>query len=198
MGRYIIFLIFVFISTTSLYSQDKEARSVKYIQELIAQDSLEKARIELVNNLAIYRAEKKYDSLANHIQFVGSFKLNNGDRKLSVKKAEALTEEIRASKDPLAIKIGFKEMGWIYEDVGQTQKAYDLVLEAAPYAKQIKTPESTDYASIYYSLGYYSTQLGKSRTMCFTIRYIIPWEACFGKRPNLIVPNIILRKPSRC
>ena len=40
------------------------------------------------------------------------------------------------------------------------QKSYDLLVEALPYAKQITTPESTDYASVYYSLGYYSTQLG--------------------------------------
>ncbi len=160
MGRYLTFMILVLVSTISSFSQDNQPKSIKYIQELVAQDSLEKARVQLANNLAIYRAEKRYDSLAMHMQFVGSFKLNNGDKKLSVKKAEALTEEIRATQDPIAIKVAFTEMGWVYEDVGQTQKAYDLLQQALPYAKQITKPESTDYASIYYSLGYYSTQLG--------------------------------------
>jgi len=159
-NRNIAFLVLALISIGHVYSQDKEPVSVKYIQTLVAQDSLEKARAELKNNLTIYRAEKRYDSLADLIQFVGSFKLNNGDVKLSVKKAEALTEEIRKTNDPLAIKIGFKEMGWIYEDAGQTQKAYDLLIEAIPHVKRITTPKSTDYASIHYSLGYYTSQLG--------------------------------------
>ena len=51
MGRYITFLILVFMSTISLYSQNKEAKPVKYIQELIAQDSLAKARVQLATNL---------------------------------------------------------------------------------------------------------------------------------------------------
>jgi len=159
-SRNIAFCLFVLISTTVLHSQEEEATTVKYLQELVAQDSLQKARIVLANNLKIYRAEKRYDSLANLMQFVGSFKLNNGDKKLSVKKAEALTEEIRKTGNPLAIKIAFVEMGWVYSDVGQTQKAHDLLLTAIPYVKKITDPKSTELASIYYSMGYYTTQLG--------------------------------------
>ena len=39
-------------------------------------------------------------ALPRILQFVGSIKLNNGDKRLSVKKAEALTDEIRKTKDP--------------------------------------------------------------------------------------------------
>ena len=159
-SRNIACCLFVLISTSFLYAQKKEPATVTYLQGLIAQDSLPKARIVLANTMAVYRAEKKYDSLANLMQFVGSFKLNNGDKKLSVKKAEALTAEIRKTGDPFAIKVAFTEMGWVYEDTGQTQKAYELLLEAVPYGKRITTPKSTDNASIHYSLGYYTTQLG--------------------------------------
>ncbi len=160
-GRNIVFLILLFVSTIYGYSQDKEPVSVKYIQELVAADSLEKARVELKNNLAMYRANKKYDSLATHMQFVGSFKLNKGDKKLSLKKAEALTEEIRKTNNPHAIKIAFTEMVWVYDDLGQSQKGYELLLEAIPYVKRITIPKNTDYASIHYSLGYAITRIGK-------------------------------------
>jgi CHAT domain-containing protein len=159
-NRNIAFLVLALISIGHVYSQDKEPVSVKYIQTLVAQDSLEKARAELKNNLTIYRAEKRYDSLADLIQFVGSFTLNNGDKKLSVKKAEALTEEIRKTNDPHAIKIAFVEMSWIYEDMGENQKSYNIVSEAIPYVKRITTPKNTDHASIHYSLGYSITRIG--------------------------------------
>ena len=84
-----LFFLFTFFLG---FSQEKNT-IVKKIQTLIEQDSLIRARAEVVENIAFYKAEKNYDSLYSYIQFEGSFKLNSGNKNLAVKKAENLTEE---------------------------------------------------------------------------------------------------------
>lgn len=152
---HLLFLLTIFDG----YAQEK-IFTVKEIQTLVEQDSLVKARAVVAKNIAFYRTEKNYDSLSNYIQLEGSFKLNNGDKQLAVKKAEALTAEIKKTNNPHFIKKAFTEMGWVYDDAGQLQKAYELLLSAVPIAATIKDPKNIDAAGIQYSLGYYSTKLG--------------------------------------
>lgn len=141
------------------YSQ-KITSSVKEIQNLIEQDSFVKARSEVAKTIAFYRAEKKYDSLYNYIQFEGSLKLNNGNKKQAVKKAENLIEEIKANASPHFIVEALTELGWIYDDAGKLQEAYDLLETAIPYAKQNNEPQNTDLAGISYRRGYYASKMG--------------------------------------
>ncbi len=114
---------------------------VKEIQTLIEQDSLAKARTEVSKNLTYYRTKKIFDSLYNYIQFEGSFKLNNGDKKLAIKKAEALTQEVKNNASPHFVVEAITEMGWIYDDAGQHHKAYDLLEKAIPFALRNKEPK---------------------------------------------------------
>ncbi len=158
--RFLFAFQFLFIFTIFAGYAQQKITSVKEIQTLIEQDSLAKARKEVSKNLTFYRTEKIFDSLYNYIQFEGSFKLNNGDKKSAVKKAEALTAEIKKTNDPHLIREAFTEMGRVYDDAGQLQKAYALLESGIPYVARIKDPSNTDAASIQYSLGYYSTKLG--------------------------------------
>ncbi|MDC8001700.1 CHAT domain-containing protein [Aequorivita todarodis] len=142
-----------------MYPQEK-VTAVKEIQTLIEQDSLAKARTEVSKNLTYYRTKKIYDSLYNYIQFEGSFKLNNGDKKLAIKKAEALTQEIKNNASPHFIVEAITELGWIYDDAGQHQKAYNLLATAIPIALKNTEPNNTDLAGVEYGQGYYASKLG--------------------------------------
>ena len=134
--------------------------TVKDIQKLIEQDSLIKARKEVAKNIAIYKIEKQYDSLYSYVQFEGSFKLNNGDKSLAIKKAEALTEEIKKTANAHFIVQAITELGWIYDDAGKHQAAYNLMDTAIPFAKQNKEPQNTDLAGVSYRRGYYASKMG--------------------------------------
>ncbi|MBT0606773.1 CHAT domain-containing protein [Aequorivita echinoideorum] len=149
---------FFLLNFSTLFSQN--ISTVKQIQKLIEQDSLAKAKTEVSQNIAYFKKEQKFDSLVKYIQFEGSFKLNNGNKQLAIKKAEGLVSEIKNSGDNLAINEAFKELSWIYDLSGNTQKAYDIVFESLEYAKKINDPQSTALASTYYKLGYLAANLG--------------------------------------
>ncbi|WP_258455161.1 CHAT domain-containing protein [Aequorivita sp. CIP111184] len=127
---------------------------------MIEQDSLAKARTEVSKNLTFYRAEKIYDSLYNYIQFEGSSKLNNGDKKLALKKAEILTQEITSKASPHFVVEAITELGWIYDDAGQQQKAYAILETAIPFAFRNKEKNNTDTAGLEYRRGYYASKMG--------------------------------------
>ena len=153
-----LFILFAFPIFT-LFSQEKIV-TVKEIQTLIEQDSLSKARAVISKNIIGYRTEKMHDSLYKYIQFEGSFKLNNGDKKAAVAKAEKLLNEIKRNASPHFVVEAITEMGWIYDDAGQHQKAYNLVETAIPFALQNKEPQNTDLAGIEYRRGYYASKMG--------------------------------------
>ncbi len=159
-AKIIICAITLFLFGISpIYSQEKP-KSINDIHLLISQDSLEKARSIITTNIDLYKIQKQYDSLVRYIQFEGSFKLNKGNTQVSINKAKKLTDYIAATGDPHFIKQSLTEMGWIYDDAGQTGKAYDLLLEAVEPTSLITEPQNTDAASVQYSLGYYTTKIG--------------------------------------
>ena len=151
--------ISILLGVCSAFSQEKRA-SVKEIQTLIDQDSLKKARLLVAKNVAHYKAEKKYDSLYNYIQFEGSFKLNNGNKQKAIQKAEALTAEIRKKASPHFVVEAITELGWIYDDAGKQKTSYDLLKGAIPYAKKNQEKGNIDLAGIIYRLGYYASKMG--------------------------------------
>ena len=156
--------LFVFLSlflfTVSVGFSQEKIYAVKDIQTLIEQDSLAKAKEEVRKNIALYQNQNLIDSLYNYIQFVGSFKLNSGDKKLAITKAEDLLAEIKKEASPHFIVEAITELGWLYDDVGQHKKAYDLLETAIPFAKQNKEPQNSDLAAVAYRLGYYASLTG--------------------------------------
>lgn len=150
-----LFLFSIFVG----YAQQK-ITSVKEIQSLIEHDSLSIARKEISKNITFYRTEKIFDSLYSYIQFEGSSILNNGDKKLAITKAETLTKEITQNASPHFIVEAITEMGWIYDDAGQHQKAYNLLETAIPFATKNKEPQNTDLAGVEYRRGFYASKMG--------------------------------------
>ncbi|MEM0518051.1 CHAT domain-containing protein [Aequorivita flava] len=127
---------------------------------LIAQDSLEKARAELSKILTRYRTEKKYDSLYKYIQFVGDFKLSNGNNNLAIQKAEALLAEIKTHATPQYIAEAIAEMTWVYDYAGQTQNAYNILFENLSITKKNNAANNKIEANFEYKMGYYAAKMG--------------------------------------
>ena len=153
------FPLLLLLITSAGFSQEEVSR-VKYIQTLIDQGSFAKAKEETHRTIAKFKDQNLTDSLYNYIQFVGSFKLNNGDKKLAITKAEALLSEIKKAASPHYIVEAMTEMGWIYDDAGKHQDAYNLLKLAIPFAENNKQPQNTDLAGVSYRLGYYASKMG--------------------------------------
>ncbi|HAV53871.1 MAG TPA: hypothetical protein DCX41_02925, partial [Aequorivita sp.] len=137
-------LLFLFTFSV-VFSQEKNV-GVKEIQTLIEQDSLAQARGHIAKNINFYKTAKNYDSLYAYIQFEGSFKLNNGNKNLAVKKAENLTKEIKKYANPHFVVEAITELGWIYDDAGKHQEAYNLLKSAIPFAQKNPEPNNIDLA----------------------------------------------------
>ncbi|MDX9908079.1 MAG: CHAT domain-containing protein, partial [Mariniphaga sp.] len=67
---------------------------------------------------------------------------------------------ITATNDPHLIRVALTNLSHIYDYAGQTGKAYELLLGAIEPVSRITSPESTDAASLQYSLGYYKSKIG--------------------------------------
>ena len=152
--------IFCSVGISAIHSQEK-ILSTSDIKILVSQDSLTKANTIVAKNIAFYKNQKQYDSLAEYIQFFGNFKLNNGNVQTAISKAKSLTEYITATKDPRLIKTALTKMGYIYDAAGQTNRAYNLLLQAVEPTSHITEPKNTDAASVQYSLGYYKSKIGE-------------------------------------
>lgn len=154
-----VLLISCLLSISILHSQEKIISS-RDIKTLVSQDSINKASSLIAKNIAVYKTQKEYDSLAEYIQFEGSFKLHNGNREMAIKKAEKLTDYIVATNDPHLIKKALTEMGYIYDDAGKTVQAYNTLLKAVEPTANITIANNTDAADVQYSLGYYKSKIG--------------------------------------
>ncbi|HTO14363.1 MAG TPA: CHAT domain-containing tetratricopeptide repeat protein [Edaphocola sp.] len=142
-----------------LYPQEK-LYSTDDIQRLIKNDSLKVAQDIIAKNIARYKSQQKYDSLAKYIEFEGHFKLNNGNVKTSIARAKALSDYIIATNDPQLIHLSLKNLGNIYDNAGQSEKAYEVLLAAVAPASKINEPNNTTAASVQYSLGFYKGRIG--------------------------------------
>ncbi len=153
------FIFLLFSSNFQLIAQ-KPISTVKYIQTLIEQDSLSKAKILVSENISKYKKNKIYDSLYNYLQFEGSFKLNDENKQKAIKKAEELTDFITKNASPHFVVQAITELGWIYDNAGQHKKAYQLLESASSFALKNKEPKNTDIAGVQYRRGYYAAKMG--------------------------------------
>ncbi|WP_313112975.1 CHAT domain-containing protein [Aequorivita sediminis] len=154
-----VFALLCLLGTVSTYSQEK-IRTVSEILNLINQDSLEKAKTIVKNNIQFYKYKKQYDSLAEYINLEGSLKLNDGNSQQAFHKAKQLADYITSTNNPHYIKIALHELSSVYHNSGQTEKAYNILKEAEAPTSRINDPENTDAASVQYMLGYYKMRTG--------------------------------------
>lgn len=156
---YCNFLTLFLFSVIIAYGQESVS-TTKYIEKLIEQDSLSKANTEIAKYTAYYNIQNNNDSLVKLITYVGSFKLSNNNKQAALKKAETLTEIIKKSGEPFAVKEAFRELAWLYANAGDSKKAYTLLEEALIYANRIQDPKKAGLSDIEYSLGHNASVMG--------------------------------------
>lgn len=156
--KYFLFTIFFFY-TVKFQAQNK-IQNISYIQKLIENDSLNKAKNELKYQLDFYRAQKNTDSLIKYVFLVGSLKLANNNYDLAIGNAEAFGEELKQYNSPFVNKEVLLEIAWIYDDAGYTKRSYEIVEKAFEIAKKIKDPKKAGLNTIYHSFGYLASNLG--------------------------------------
>ena len=156
----IALLIIVVCSALKLDAQNTAVNGVAYIQNLIENDSLEKAEKELKHQLNYYRAQKNTDSLIKYVGLVGSLKLANNSHITAIKNAEIFGTELKKYNSAYVDKEFLLELSWIYDDAGQTKKAYSLVADALKIAKTIKDPKKASFSIIYHNFGYLASNMG--------------------------------------
>ncbi len=154
-----LFIALCLAGISSVHPQG-HIRTANEIQTLISQDSLVKAKAAVAKNIALYKNQKQFDSLADYIQFEGNFKLNNGNTQAAITEAKKLTDFITATNDPPLIKRALTEMSYIYDYAGQTAKAYEVLLAGIEPMSRITEPKNTLAAKLQYSLGYYKVKIG--------------------------------------
>ena len=64
------FFIILFIYTVTFQAQNKFVTGVDYIEELIENDSLQKAEKELIKRITLLKTQKKADSLIKYIHLI--------------------------------------------------------------------------------------------------------------------------------
>ncbi len=155
-----IFFILLLGNIQNFEAQNKALKGIDYIQKLIENDSLNKAKKELKSQLDFYRNQKNTDSLIKYVFLVGSFKLANNNYDIAISKAEAFGKELKHYNNPFVNKEVLLEIAWIYDDAGYTKKSYELVEQAFKIAQNIKDPKKSGLSVIYHNLGYLASNLG--------------------------------------
>ncbi len=158
--KYFMWLSMCFIHSFNAFGQQDELSQSEYIQQLIEDDSLEKARSILKFQLDSFRSEKNKDSLVAYVFLVGSFKLANGDHDLALKKTLEFGEELKRYNDPYIDKEFLMELSWIYDDAGHPEQSYQHIEHALAIAKAIKDPKKAGIDVIYHNLGYQASNMG--------------------------------------
>lgn len=155
-----IAILILFLNTSLFEGQNDSISGIPYIQKLIQNDSINKAKTELNSQLDVYRREKNTDSLIRYIFLVGSLKLANDSHDLAIKNAEAFGEELKTYNSPFVDKEFLLELAWIYDDAGYTKRAYEIVEDAYNIAIKIDDPKKAGLSGIYHNFGYLASNLG--------------------------------------
>lgn len=135
------------------------ASSAQEIQHLLDSDSLPQARHKMAMALDLWKSTNTYDSLYRYLPLVGNIKLNNGDKKTGLKKAENLLQEIKSHASPHFVVEAVTETAYLYESASNLQEAYTLMDSAIPYARE-NGADRTDLAGIFYRKGYFASGMG--------------------------------------
>ncbi|WOD44153.1 CHAT domain-containing protein [Hwangdonia lutea] len=112
--------------TTTLQAQNKSVFNTQYIDQLIENDSLEKAENELHIQTQYYTNNKQYDSLSNLVYYHGRIALLKGDNDFFHKSKTALEKLKSLTNNPDDIYNAYADMSTLTVDNGMYQESYDF------------------------------------------------------------------------
>ena len=155
------FSIFILFSVCNpLNAQNIEATGKTKLLKLIGENKIEEAQNYLNTQIEYFKSNNLADSLAHYTELVGSYKLNNQNRSLALKKTEAFVAELAKRQIPSVSKLAYKELAWIQDEAGRPDLAYLSTEKALAFAKQDKKNKTPTITDIYYNMGYYAAAMG--------------------------------------
>lgn len=147
------FLILALLFALNIQAQKDTISNISYIQKLIKNDSLDKAKDELNTKIEFYKSQKSYDTLTHCINILGSIKLEKDDLKKTIYKAEELVGFIKKSNNPTLSKDALIGLSNLYANARDFKKNYDINQEALTYAYKINPLKIAVLSQIEYNLG---------------------------------------------
>lgn len=155
------FSIFILLFGLSpIYAQTNKVTGKTKLLKLIDENKIEEAQSYLNTQIEFFKSKNQEDSLADYTEFVGSYKLNNQNRTLALKKTEAFVDELVKRQNHSASKRAYKELAWVQDEAGRPDLAYISIKKALDFAQQDKENKDPTITDIYYNMGYYAAAMG--------------------------------------
>lgn len=143
-----------------IYAQTDEVTGKTKLLKLIDENKIKEAQNYLNTQIDYFKSNNLGDSLAHYTEFVGSYKLNNQNRTLALKKTEAFVTELEKRQIPTVSKRAYKELAWVQDEAGRPDLAYISIKKALEFAEQDKEDKDPKITDIYYNMGYYAAAMG--------------------------------------
>lgn len=160
MKLYGLLFLFGICFPTILFSQQTTVEK-KVLIALINKEDFQNASIELNKHLQFYKNRKLKDSLSTYPYYLGKITLHLSNASSAIKTTENFIEELKKSgASARNLFTASMEYVLLLDELGKTQKSYNITLEALAYAQQMpdKTGEETGY--VIYNLGAGALSLG--------------------------------------
>lgn len=130
------------------------------IDQLIKDQSISEAKEELQKQVAYFKSVKNYDTLAYYVRYYGSYTLSGENWETALASAKSFVEELKAYNSASINAKALKELAWVYDETGQSKKAYNTLEEALDYASKLDQKKEYRTAELQYNLGFYASIMG--------------------------------------
>lgn len=159
-----------FALPNKINAQEKTSTGTALIDTYLLNNQVKEADAALQSQIEVFKQAGQIDSLAQYTFYVGKVSLLKSDPKNAAKEAETFSEELKklgASKR--AQHIALHKLSYVYEDVGDIQKAFNAAQESLNTILSAKGTTPNEIGNAYYSLCYYYYLSGKfldANTQC--------------------------------
>jgi CHAT domain-containing protein len=182
-SRSSFFLLLMFFSYT-IHGQQAPRSGPHYIENLIAENKITEAKLQLATELAAFKKLSNYDTLVAYIPLTGSFTLSENNIPTALKKAEDLVLEIKQGNSNLHAK-ALLQLSNLYFTAKQHDKVLEASLEGVHYTMKSKPLDKVLLSTFHYNIGTAHLNLGdpvQAKNHLFKSRLFL--EDASGKNLN--------------
>ena len=155
------FTIIIFFSLHSLSAPGQSA-GITAIEKAISEKKYNSADAVLQSLISVYFAERKPDSLANYVLYVGKVAQGQTDVEQAVQKLQEFINKIKTlSPSPAALRQTYINGGEYYGFAGKNSLAYSANGQAMKYTLLIPAKTKTQLGQVENNLSTYAQRVGK-------------------------------------
>ncbi len=144
------------------FSARGQSAGVPALEKAISEKNYNGADAVLQPLLTVYFAERKPDSLANYVIYVGKIAQGKTDVEQAVKKLQQFINKIKTlSPSPAALRKTYINAGEYYGFAGRNSHAYAANVQAMQYTLVIPAKTKTQLGQVENNLSTYAQRVGK-------------------------------------